>query len=89
MEIEILPPEGEDKEKFYQAFKQAERQETVGCLVMGLMVSVFLFVFLSLLPVFLVMLGSIIAITTVYLIYKMWLETPILDFIEKHHSHKK
>ena len=89
MEIEVLPPEGDDEEKFYQAFKQAERQETIGCLVMVLFVLVMGFVFLSLLPVFLIILGYAIAFTALYLGYKLWLEQPLLNFIQKHHLRKK
>lgn len=89
MEIEILPPEGDDREKFYQALKEAERQETIGCLLVGLLMLVIAFAFLAMLPVLLVILGYAIIFTAIYLVYKMWLEQPLLNFIQKHHLKKK
>lgn len=89
MEIEILPPEGDDREKFYKAFKEAERQETIGCLMMSLVMLIMGSVFLTLLPVMLVILGYAILFTAIYLVYKMWLEVPILNFIQKHNLRKK
>lgn len=89
MEIEILPPEGDDNEKFYLALKEAERQETIGCLLVGLFMLVMIFAFLTMLPLLLVILGYAIIFTAVYLVYKMWLEQPLLNFIQKHHLRKK
>ena len=89
MEIEILPPEGKDREKFYQAIKEAERQETIGCLMMTLVMLIMGAVFLTLLPVMLVILGYAIAVTAIYLVYKLWLEAPILNFIQKHNLRKR
>jgi hypothetical protein len=89
MEIEILPPDNNDREKLYQAMKEAERQETIGCLLVGLLMLVMAFAFLAMLPVLLVILGYTIAFTAIYLVYKMWLEQPLLNFIQKHHLKKK
>lgn len=89
MKIEYLPPENNDQEALRQAIKNAEKQETIGCLLIALFAMVALFVFLAMLPILLVILGYIIIATLIFIAYKMWLEAPLLNFIQKHRHRSK
>ena len=88
MKIEYLPPET-DKEALKRAIHRAEKEETIGCLIMGLFMMVALFAFLAMLPILLIILGYVIIATLIYIAYKMWLEGPLLNFIQKHNLRRK
>ena len=42
-----------------------------------------LFIFLTLLPILLIILGYSIIVLAVYIVYKAWLEEPVLNLIQK------
>ena len=88
MKIEYLPPEKED-EILNETLKQAQKEEALGCLLMGLFMLIMLFTFLAMLPVLLIILGAIITCTALYLAYKIWLERHVLNFIQKHNLRRK
>ena len=86
MEIEYIYPDNNDKQREEQ-MRRLERENTIGCLVMGLFLLIGAFVFLSLLPFFLIVLGYSILGLGIYIIYKAYLEDTVLNFIQKIKSH--
>ena len=82
MEIEYIYPDPDDKDLKKQ-IKQMQRENTLGCLVLGLFILGGLFLFLTMLPVILVVLGYSILFLSVYILYKAYLEDFVLTIIDK------
>ncbi len=82
MEIEYIYPNSDDND-IEKQLKQMKKESTLGCLIMGLVLLGGLFIFLTILPIVLVVLGYSILFLSVYIIYKAYLEDYILSFINK------
>jgi len=82
MEIEYIYPDPDDKDLKKQ-IKQMQRENTLGCLVLGLFILGGLFLFLTMLPIILVVLGYSILFLSVYILYKAYLEDFVLTLIDK------
>lgn len=82
MEIEYIYPDPDDKD-FNKQIKQMQKENTIGCLVLGLFLLGGLFLFLTMLPVILIVLGYSILFLSVYIIYKAYLEDFVLNLINK------
>lgn len=83
MEIEYIYPDPDDNKDIEAQIKKMQKENTLGCLVMGLFLLGGLFIFLTLLPVLLVILGYSILFLAVYIVYKAWIEDPVLNLIQK------
>ncbi len=82
MEIEYIYPDPDDKD-FNKQIKQMQKENTIGCLVLGLVVLGGLFLFLTMLPVILIVLGYSIIFLSIYIVYKAYLEDFVLRLIDK------
>ncbi|MBQ8751348.1 MAG: hypothetical protein IJZ30_06920 [Alphaproteobacteria bacterium] len=82
MEIEYIYPDPDDKDLKKQ-IKQMQRENTLGCLVLGLFILGGLFLFLTMLPIILVVFGYSILFLSVYILYKAYLEDFVLTLIDK------
>ncbi len=83
MEIEYIYPDPDDNRDLEKQLRQMQKENTLGCLVMGLFLLGGLFIFLTLLPVLLVILGYSIIVLAIYIGYKAWLEESVLHLIDK------
>lgn len=88
MEIEYIYPDPDDNRDIEAQIKKMQRENTLGCLIMGLVLLGSLFIFLTLLPIILMILGYSIIFLAVYIVYKAWLEEPVLNLIQKLKSRK-
>ncbi|MBE6462346.1 MAG: hypothetical protein E7005_01125 [Alphaproteobacteria bacterium] len=82
MEIEYIYPDPDDKD-FNKQIKQMQKENTIGCLVLGLIFLGGLFLFLTMLPIILIVLGYSIIFLSIYILYKAYLEDFVLRFIDK------
>ena len=82
MVIEYIYPDPDDKD-FNKLIKQMQKENTIGCLVLGLVVLGGLFLFLTMLPVILIVLGYSIIFLSIYIVYKAYLEDFVLRLIDK------
>lgn len=82
MEIEYIYPDPDDHD-FNKQIKQMQKENTVGCLVMGLIFLGGLFIFLTMLPIILIVVGYSILFLSIYIIYKAYLEEYVVNFINK------
>ena len=82
MEIEYIYPDPNDKD-FNKQIKQMQKENTIGCLVLGLIFLGGLFLFLTMLPIILIVLGYSIIFLSIYILYKDYLEDFVLRFIDK------
>jgi len=82
MEIEYIYPNSDDKD-IEKQLKQMKKESTLGCLIMGLVLLGGLFIFLTILPILLVVIGYSILFLSIYIVYKAYLEDYILSFIDK------
>ena len=83
MEIEYIYPDPDDNRDIEAQIKKMQKENTLGCLIMGLFLLGGLFIFLTLLPVLLVILGYSILFLAVYIVNKAWIEDPVLNLIQK------
>lgn len=83
MEIEYIYPAPKDDRDLDAQLKKMQKENTLGCLIMGLFLLGGLFIFLTLLPILLIILGYSITVLAVYIVYKAWLEEPVLNLIQK------
>ena len=83
MEIEYIYPDPDNDKDFKKQFKQMQKDSSLGCLILGLCLLGGLFIFLTMLPVILVVLGYSILFLSVYIVYKAYLEDFVLNFIDK------
>lgn len=83
MEIEYIYPDTKDDRDLDAQLKKMQKENTLGCLIMGLFLLGGLFIFLTLLPILLIILGYSIIVLAVYIVYKAWLEEPVLNLIQK------
>ena len=70
--------------EFEITFQQLEKENTIGCLISGIVMLCFLFIFFALLPFFLTIIGFFIVFLAFITIYKLYLERHVLNFIQKH-----
>ena len=89
MEIEYIYPDPNDDRDLEKQLKQMQKENTLGCLIMGLFLLGGLFIFLTLLPILLVILGYSIIVLAIYIGYKAWLEEPVLRLIDKIKSRQR
>lgn len=89
MEIEYIYPDPNDDRDLEKQLKQMQKENTLGCLIMGLFLLGGLFIFLTLLPILLVILGYSIIVLAIYIGYKAWLEEPVLRLIDKIKSRRR
>lgn len=82
MEIEYIYPDPDDKD-FNKQIKQMQKENTIGCLVLGLIFLGGLFLFLTMLPIILIVLGYSIIFLSIYILYKAYLEDFVLRLIDK------
>ena len=82
MEIEYIYPDPDDKD-FNKQIKQMQKENTIGCLVLGLIFLGGLFLFLTMLPIILIVLGYSIIFLSIYILYNAYLEDFVLRFIDK------
>ena len=82
MEIEYIYPDPDDKD-FKKQIKQMQKENTIGCLVLGLIFLGGLFLFLTMLPIILIVLGYSIIFLSIYILYKAYLEDFVLRLIDK------
>lgn len=84
MEIEYIFPDDDDNQKRYnEQIRKRQQQDTIGCLIMALFLLGGVFIFLTLLPFFLLVLGYSIVFLGLYIVYKAYLEIPVLNLIQK------
>jgi len=85
MEIEYIYPnqDDDDNKNFKKQVKQMQKDSTLGCLILALCMLGVLFIFFTILPIILVVLGYSILFLSIYIIYKAYLEVFVLNFIEK------
>ena len=69
---------------FEITIRQLEKENTIGCLISGIIMLCLLFIFFALLPFFLTVIGFLIIILVCITIYKAYLEHYVLNFIQKH-----
>ena len=89
MEIGYIYPDPNDDRDLEKQLKQMQKENTLGCLIMGLFLLGGLFIFLTLLPILLVILGYSIIVLAIYIGYKAWLEEPVLRLIDKIKSRRR
>ncbi len=82
MEIEYIYPDPDDHD-FNKQIKQMQKENTIGCLVMGLVFLGGLFIFLTMLPIILIVVGYSILFLSIYIIYKAYIEEYVVSFINK------
>lgn len=83
MKIEYIYPDDENNKDLTAELKQMQKESTLGCLVAGLMLLSGLFILLAMLPIVLTILGWSILVLSVYIVYKAYLEEPVLNLIQK------
>lgn len=71
-----------------QELKRLEREETLGCLFTGLVLLIMVYLFLAMLPFLLVITGIMIIALGAYIVYKLYLESWTLNFIQKMKSRR-
>ena len=82
MEIEYIYPDPDDKD-FNKQIKQMHKQNMIGCLVLGLLLLGGVFIFLTMLPIILIVIGYSILFLSIYIIYKAYLEDFVVKIINK------
>lgn len=89
MKVEYIyhTPRDEDRE-IEMTIHQIEKENTIGCLISSMIMLGILFIFFSLLPFFLTILGILIIVLACITIYKAYLEQHVLNFIQKHNLHR-
>ncbi len=83
MEIEYIYPDPDDERDVKAEIRQMQKENTLGCLIMALVLLGGAFILLAVLPVILVILGWSILILGVYIIYKAYVEDWALSVIER------
>lgn len=83
MEIEYIYPDPDDERNIKAQIKQLQKENTMGCLIMALVLLGGLFILLAVLPVVLVILGWSIVFLGVYIVYKAYVEDFVLNLIQK------
>lgn len=82
MEIEYIYPDPDDKD-FNKQIKQMHNQNMIGCLILGLVLLGGLFIFLTMLPIILIVIGYSILFLSIYIVYKAYLEEFVIKIINK------
>lgn len=88
MEIEYIYPDPDDEHDIKAQIKQLQKENTMGCLIMALVLLGGLFILLAVLPVILVILGWSVIFLSVYIVYKAYLEDFVLSLINKLKNHR-
>lgn len=89
MKIEYIYPDPDDEKNITAQIKQMQKENLLGCLIAGLVLLSGLFILLALLPIILVIIGWSILFVSVFIIYKAYLEEPVLNLIQKLKSRRK
>lgn len=89
MEIEYIYHSPKEDELIIEEMKRQRKADSIGCLFMGLIFLLGLFIFLTILPFLLTFLFYLIVFTAIMLIYKLYLESYVLNFIQKHNLRRK
>lgn len=83
MEIEYIYPDPDDKRDIEAQIKQMQKENTLGCLVLCLVFLGAAFIFLTVLPEILLILGWSILFLGIYIVYKAYLEEWVIRLIDK------
>lgn len=83
MKIEYDFDTKRQNDAFEIELRRINRENTIGCLITGLFLLITLFVILALLPFLLIFVGWMIIFIAAVVIYKLYLESPLLNFIQK------
>lgn len=89
MEIEYIYPDPNDDKDIKNRIKQLQKENTIGCLISGLVLLGGLFILFALLPFILAFLGWSILFLSIFIIYKAYLEEYVLNFIQKIKSRRR
>lgn len=89
MEIEYIYHNPKEEELIISEIKRQRKEDTIGCLFSGLILLSGLAVFLIMLPFLLTFILYLIVLTSVVLVYKLYLESHVLNFIQKHNLRRK
>ena len=73
----------DDREDFSDEIRRLRRENFLGCLSAALFLLVGLYILLALLPFLLVFIGVMIICIGVIVVYKMYCESFVLNFIQK------
>ena len=81
MKIEYIYPDPDDDKDICRRIREFKKQNTLGCLVSLLTFLAVVFIFLTLLPFILAVLGWLILFLGIYVLYKAYLEEFVLELI--------
>ena len=73
----------DDREDFSDEIRRLRRENFLGCLSAGLVLLIGLYILLALLPFLLVFIGVMIICISVIVVYKIYCESFVLNFIQK------
>jgi len=82
MKIEIYRST-DNRQEFSDEIKRLRRENLLGCLTASLALLIGLYILLALLPFLLVFIGIMIIVIGVIVIYKVYCESFVLNFIQK------
>lgn len=89
MEIEYIYHTPEEEELIIKEIKNQQKADTIGCLFSSLILFLGLSLFLIMLPFLLTILLYLIVLTVIMLVYKMYFERHVLNFIQKHNLRRR
>lgn len=89
MEIEYIYHNPKEDEQLIEELKRQKKADTIGCLFSGLVLLLGLFIFLTILPFLLTFILYLIVFTAIMLVYKVYLESHVLNFIQKHNLRRR
>ena len=89
MEIEYIYHNPKEEELVIEEIKRQQKEDTIGCLFSGLILLLGLAIFLIMLPFLLTFILYLIVFTSIVLVYKLYLESHVLNFIQKHNLRRK
>jgi len=89
MEIEYIYPDSKDEKELASQIKRIKKENTINNLIGAITLLSIFFIFLALLPIILTIIGYTILILGFVVIYKMYLESPILNLLQKYNLRHK
>lgn len=91
MKIEYIYPDSKDEKDLKAELKQMQKENTIGCLIAGLVLLSAIFILLALLPIILTILGWSMLTISAYIIYKVYVEEHIeklISWLKNRHQRK-
>ena len=89
MEIDIIYPKPEDEKEFTDQLRRIKRENTLNTLIGLLTLLSIIFIFLLFLPILITIIGYTILIIGTVVLYKIYLERHVLNFIQKYNLRRK